>query len=287
MPEPQTPTTSGKQVDTSAASPSLQGGTSVTLAIDGAIALITLNRPDAYNAIDASMTEGLAAAMAEVESADAIRVIVLNGAGKGFCSGGDLNFFASRGDDLRGSVDRLLGQGHRFLQALRDTRKLVLVSVHGAAAGAGLSLAAAGDFCIAASDAVFVSGYAKLGVSPDMGGTANMTRAVGLRRAMRVFFLDDRLSAGEAERLGIVSRVVAPELLAEETHKLAQALAAIPAQAAVSTKLLLQRAASTPLAEQLEAELEFFQTCVLTPVTQAALQRFADKAPSPTEQERT
>ncbi len=274
-------------MNTSAASLILQEGASVTLTIDGAIALITLNRPDSYNAIDASMTEGLVAAMAEVEAADAIRVIVLKGAGKGFCSGGDLAFFASRGDDLRGSVHRLLGQGHRFLQALRDTPKLVLVSVHGAAAGAGLSLAVAGDFCIATADAVFVPGYAKLGVSPDMGGTANMARAVGLRRAMRVFFLEDRLSAVDAERLGIVSRIVAPDSLAEETGRLARALAAISPAAAAATKLLLRQAGTTPLAEQLEAELESFQNCVHTSVTQSALQRFADKAARPIEQNRT
>jgi enoyl-CoA hydratase/carnithine racemase len=265
-------------VNTSTASLPLEESASVTLTIDGVVALITLNRPGAYNAIDASMTEGLVAAMAEVQAADAIRVIVLKGAGKGFCSGGDLAFFAGQGDELRGSVDRLLAQGHRFLQALRDTQKLVLVSVHGAAAGAGFSLAVAGDFCIAAADAVFVTGYAKLGVSPDMGGTANMTRAIGLRRAMRVFFLEDRLSAADAERLGIVSRVVAPDSLDEETRRLAQTLAAIPAAAAASTKRLLQQAASTPLAEQLQAELESFQACVHTPVTQSALQRFADKA---------
>jgi len=250
----------------------------VNLEIDGAIAQITLNRPDTYNAIDAGMTQGLAAAIADIESMPEVRVILLKGAGKGFCSGGDLAFFASRGESLRPTVDRMLRDGHRFLEALRSTRKLVVVSVHGVAAGAGLSLAVAGDFCIAASDATFVPGYAKLGVSPDLGGTANMTRAIGIRRAMRLYFLEERITAAEAERLGIVSRIVEPHLLAEETRRIARALAEIPLAAAQSTKSLLRQATTTPFAQQLEAELESFQACVHTATTQSELRRFADQA---------
>ena len=253
----------------------VQSAPSVILTIDGAIAFITLNRPNAYNAIDGAVTEGLVSAMLEIESSAAIRVIVLRGEGKGFCAGGDLAYFASRGDDLRASVGQLLEDGHRFLKALRATRKLVLVSVHGAAAGAGLSLVVAGDFCIASADAVFVPGYAKLGVSPDMGGTANMVRAIGLRRAMRVFLLEDRMNAAEAERLGIVSKIVDPSSLADETLKLARSLAAIPPAAAESTKALLRQASDTLFTDQLEAELESFQACIHSPTTLAALHRFA------------
>ena len=255
-------------------------GPSVRLTFDGPVALITLNRPEAYNAINTSMTEGLVAAMKDIESSADVRVIVLRGEGKGFCAGGDLTFFASQGDALRRTVDQMLGDGHRFLQSLQDTRKLVLVSVHGAAAGAGLSLVVAGDFCIAASDAVFVAGYGKLGVSPDLGGTANMTRAIGLRRAMRVFFVEDRMSAALAEQLGIVSKVVQPSSLAEETMKLAHKLAQVPQAGAEATKALLRQALATPFAVQLEAELESFQACVHSPATQAALLRFGGKPAS-------
>ena len=249
----------------------------VTFTVDGSIAFITLDRPDAYNAIDSRTATGLCAAMSQIEASDAIRVIVLRGAGKGFCSGGDLAFFASRGDSLRATVDEMLGEGNRFLRALRETRKFVLVSVHGAAAGAGLSLVMAGDFCIAAADALFVPGYAKLGVSPDLGGTANTVQALGLRRAMRLFFLEERLSAADAERLGIVSKVVEPASLAEETLKLARSLAAIPPLAAESTKVLLRQAVTTPFAAQLDAEVESFQRCVHTAATKAALQGFVLK----------
>lgn len=249
----------------------------VALALQGPIAFITLDRPEAYNAIDADVTHCLRVAIDTIEQSADTRVIVLRGAGKGFCAGGDLPFFAAQGDGLRQTVDTMLDDGNRFLVALRETNKLVVASVHGAAAGAGLSLVMACDFCIAASDASFVPAYARLAVSPDMGGTANMIRALGLRNAMRVFFLEDRLTAADAERLGIVSRIVAPGELAEATLAMAQRLADLPRAAAESTKALLRQALHTGLAEQLAAELASFQDCIHGAETQAALQRFSQK----------
>lgn len=247
---------------------------SVVLATHGPVAFITLNRAEAYNAITADVTRLLRAAMSEIDRSTDVRVIVLRGAGAGFCAGGDLPFFAAQGDALRQTVDRMLDDGGRFLQALRDTDKPVIASVHGAAAGAGLSLVVACDFCIAASDALFVPAYAKLAVSPDMGGTANMVRAIGLRNAMRVFFLEDRLTAAQAERLGIVSRVVDPSTLADETLAVALRLADLPRTAAESTKALLRRATTSALTEQLDAERASFQRCIHGPETQSALRRF-------------
>jgi enoyl-CoA hydratase/carnithine racemase len=252
---------------------------SVVLTKHGAVAFITLNRPDAYNAINSEVTRLLLAAISDIEKSAQTRVIVLRGAGKGFCAGGDLPFFAAQGDKLRTTVDQMLGDAGRFLQALRDTNKLVIASVHGTAAGAGLSLAVACDFCIAAANAVFVPAYTKLAVSPDMGGTANMVRAIGYRNAMRVFFLEDRLSAEQAERLGIVSRIVEPSALSEATLGLAQRLAQLPQAGCESTKALLRQASCTELSEQLAAELDSFQSCIQGPETQAALRRFGQKQP--------
>ncbi len=249
----------------------------VKLHVDDAIAFITLDRPAAYNAIDSAMTRALALAMDRIEALPDLRVIVLRGAGKGFCAGGDLGFFASRGDGLREAVDEVLSHGHRFLQALQESAKLVLVSVHGSAAGAGLSLVLAGDFCIAAQEAFFVPAYRKLGVSPDMGGTASAVRALGLRQAMRMHFLEERMSAAEAQRLGIVSRIVAADRLEEATLQLARELAALPEPAAAGTKRLLRGAVEAPLAAQLEAERLSFQAAVHAPATQAALQRFVGR----------
>ena len=249
----------------------------VALTLQGPIAFITLDRPETYNAIDADVTQHLRAAMDTIERSTDTRVIVLRGTGKGFCAGGDLPFFAAQGDRLRQTVDTMLDDGNAFLVALRETNKLVVASVHGAAAGAGLSLVMACDFCIAASDASFVPAYARLAVSPDMGGTANMVRALGLRNAMRVYFLEDRLTAADAEQLGIVSRIVAPADLDVATLDMARRLADLPRAAAESTKALLRQAPNTGLAEQLAAELAAFQACIHGPATQAALQRFNQK----------
>jgi enoyl-CoA hydratase/carnithine racemase len=249
----------------------------VVLTHEGPVSFITLNRPNAYNAIDAEVTRLLWAAIAEIEASPVARVVVLGGAGKGFCAGGDLPFFAAQGDGLRQTVDRMLDDGGRFVQALRDTDKLVIASVHGVAAGAGLSLVVACDFCIAASDAVFIPAYAKLAVSPDMGGTANLVRAIGYRQAMRVFFLEDRLTAAEAARVGIVGRVVEPSELPDATLALALRLSGLSRVSAESTKALLRQASRTGLAEQLAAELHSFQACIHGPQTQAALSRFSQK----------
>jgi enoyl-CoA hydratase/carnithine racemase len=246
----------------------------VVLTHDGPVSFITLNRPHAYNAIDAEVTRSLAAAIAEIDASPVTRVVVLRGAGKGFCAGGDLPFFAAQGDDLRRTVDRMLDDGARFLQALRNTDKLIIASVHGTAAGAGLSLVVACDFCIAASDAVFVPAYAKLAVSPDMGGTANLVRAIGYRHAMRVCFLEDSLTAADAERIGIVSRIVEPWALPDATLALALRLSGLSRTSAESTKALLRQASRTELPEQIAAELVSFQACIHGPETQAALKRF-------------
>ncbi|HEY9239653.1 MAG TPA: enoyl-CoA hydratase/isomerase family protein [Burkholderiaceae bacterium] len=252
-------------------------GPGVVLSLEGAIAFVTLNRPDAYNAIDADVTRLLREAIDEIERSTQVRVIVLRGAGKGFCAGGDLPFFAAQGTGLREAVDRMLDDGNHFLQALRSTNKLVVASVHGAAAGAGLSLVMACDFCIAASDAVFVPAYAQLAVSPDMGGTAHMVRAIGVRNAMRVFFLEDRFDALQAERLGIVSRVVDAPSLSEATLALALRLAGLSRTSSEATKALLRQAPLTDLRTQLAAELDAFQTCIHGAETQAALRTFTHK----------
>ncbi len=249
----------------------------VVLTHDGPVSFITLNRPHAYNAIDAEVTRSLSAAIAEIEASPVARVVVLRGAGNGFCAGGDLPYFAAQGDELRRTVERMLDDGARFLQALQNTDKLVIASVHGTAAGAGLSLVVACDFCIAASDAVFVPAYATLAVSPDMGGTANLVRAIGYRQAMRVCFLEDRLTAADAERFGIVSRIVDPWALPDATLALALRLSGLSRACAESTKALLRQASRTELSEQLAAESDSFQACIHGPETQAALERFNQK----------
>src|ERR1700758_328302 len=159
------------------------------LRIDGAVATITLNRPAAFNSIDLSIAKKLEQLSAEVEASDEIKVLVIEGEGRAFCAGGDLQTIgaAATADTIAPVVGELLKHYHAFITTLRRMPKIVLSSVHGQAAGAGLSLAFVPDLCIAAEDARFTPAYARLGVSPDGGGTAGVTAAVGQRRALQIF----------------------------------------------------------------------------------------------------
>ena len=180
------------------------------LSLEGPIATITLNRPAAFNSIDLSIAKKLEALGAEVEASDDIRVLVIEGAGRAFCAGGDLQTIgaAAAADTIAPVVGELLQHYHAFITMLRRMPKIVLASVHGSAAGAGLSLAFVADLCIATEDARFTPAYAKLGVSPDGGGTVGVVAAVGVRRALQIYLAEDSFSAAQALSWGLVTRVV-------------------------------------------------------------------------------
>jgi enoyl-CoA hydratase/carnithine racemase len=159
------------------------------LRIEGPIATITLNRPAAFNSIDLSIAKKLEQLAAEVAADGSVRVLVIEGVGRAFCAGGDLQTIgaAAAADNIAPVVGELLQHYHAFITGLRQMPKIVLASVHGSAAGAGLSLAFVADLCIAAEDARFTPAYAKLGVSPDGGGTVGVAASVGPRRACKSF----------------------------------------------------------------------------------------------------
>src|SRR5438876_1889178 len=198
------------------------------LRIEGPIATITLNRPAAFNSVDLSIARKLEALSAEVEASDDIRVLVIEGQGRAFCAGGDLQTIsaAAAADTVAPVIGELLHHYHAFITTLRRMPKIVLASVHGSAAGAGLSLAFVADLCIAAEDARFTPAYAKLGVSPDGGGTVGVVASVGARRALQIYLAEDSFSATQAYDWGLVAKIVpAPELKAatrDLAHRLAQ-----------------------------------------------------------------
>src|SRR6476660_1411782 len=194
------------------------------LRIDGPIATITLNRPAAFNSIDLSIAKKLEALGAAVEANADIRVLVIEGEGRAFCAGGDLQTIgaAAEANNIAPVVGEMLAHYHAFITALRRMPKLVLASVHGSAAGAGLSLAFVADLCIAAEDARFTPAYSKLGVSPDGGGTVGVTAAVGTRRALQIYLAEDSFSAAQAYDWGLVAKVVPAAELKVATRELAQ-----------------------------------------------------------------
>src|SRR5579871_3050516 len=249
------------------------------LSIDDAIATITLNRPAAFNAIDLSIARKLEQLAAEVEGSHEVKVLVLEGTGRAFCAGGDLQTIgaAAAADSIAPVVGEMLHHYHAFITALRRMPKIVLASVHGSAAGAGLSLAFMADLCIATEDARFTPAYAKIGVSPDGGGTVGVTAAVGPRRALQIFLAEDSFSAAQAERWGLVVKVVPAAELKAATRELAHKLAQNTPAAIAATKMLIQRAPNNPIEQQLEAERDAIIDCMHTDEARAAIEKFTKK----------
>ena len=249
------------------------------LRVEGPIATITLNRPAAFNAIDLSIAKKLEECGAKVEASVDVRVLVIEGAGRAFCGGGDLQTIgaAAAADTVAPVVGELLHHYHAFITALRRMPKIVLASVHGSAAGAGLSLAFVCDLCIAADDARFTPAYAKLGVSPDGGGTVGVVAAVGARRALQIFLAEDGFSAAQAFQWGLVTKVVPAAELKAATRELAHRLAQNAPSAIAATKALISRAPTTPIEQQLDAERDGIIDCMHTAEFRAAVNKFVNK----------
>jgi 2-(1,2-epoxy-1,2-dihydrophenyl)acetyl-CoA isomerase len=225
----------------------------------GAVALVTLNRPQALNSFTRAMHQELWAAFDRIEADKAIRALVITGAGRGFCAGADLaEFDFEPGPDLvqRADPGPIIEQAFnptvRRLQALRVP---TVAAVNGVAAGAGASLAMTCDLAIAAPGAGFIQAFSKIGLVPDAGGTWFLVKRLGLARALGCAMLGDKLSAKDAKEQGMIWDV-APEGedCVEAAIKLAQRLATMPTKALVETRRLLRAAASNELDAQLDAE---------------------------------
>jgi enoyl-CoA hydratase/carnithine racemase len=249
------------------------------LRIEGAIATITLNRPEAFNSVNLAIAKKLEQLAIEVEGNDGVRVLVIEGEGRAFSAGGDLQTIgaATEANTIAPVVGEMLKHYHAFIESLRRMPKIVLTSVHGSAAGAGMGLAFVADLCIAAEDARFTPAYAKIGVSPDGGSTVGIVGTVGVRRALQIFLAEDSFSAQQAYDWGLVAKVVpAPELKAA-TRQFAERLARNSIAAIGGTKALLYQAAVTPTKQQLDAEEAGIIGCMQTEEFRVAVKKFTGK----------
>jgi len=247
------------------------------LSVDGAVATITLNRPSAFNSINLAIAQRLEQLATQVADDDNIRVLVIEGNGKAFCAGGDLQTLGNAGERIVPVVHELLSHYHAFIRSLRQMPKIVIASVHGSAAGAGLSLAFIADMCIAASDARFTAAYNKIAVSPDGGGTVGVTEIVGSRRALQIFLAEDSFSAAHAYEWGLLAKVVPPDELKQATRELAQRIARNAPASIKTTKELIHAASSTTLVAQLEAEANGIAACMQTEAYRTAVAKFLGK----------
>ena len=226
------------------------------------ITTITLCRPDRLNAFIGHMRRDLAEALEHTGSDRNVRVVVITGAGRAFCAGGDIAFMAElmqRRDAEEFS--RILGAGRRVILAIRQMSKPVIASINGPASGAGCNLAFACDMRIASNTATFSQSFAKVGLHPDWGGTYFLPRLVTPNKACEMFFLGETIDAAEAMRLGIVNQVVAPKELEAATQQLAQRLRAAPPIALAAAKHAVYMSQAAELEEMLRYETEAQLRC--------------------------
>ena len=229
---------------------------------DSGITTITLNRPEKLNALAGLMRRDLAEALEAAGSDRNVHVVIITGAGRAFCAGGDVKAMADLIDRQNAKeFSRLLGSARRVITGIRQMTKPVIASINGPAAGAGFNLALACDLRIASTTATFSQSFAKVGLHPDWGGTFFLPRLVTPNKACEMFFLGEAIGAEEALRLGIVNYVVEAANLEGETRKLAQRLRDSPTIALSAAKQAVYRSEAAELDEMLRHESEAQMRC--------------------------
>lgn len=235
------------------------------VSISAGIATLTMNRPEARNALSMEMRSQLCDALHDIELDDAVRCVVLTGAGEHFMAGGDVK---GMGESVKKPAAEIkkefmlrIHDLHPIMFAMRRMPKPIIASCRGAAAGAGVSIALACDLVIASADAFFTLAYCKIGTSPDGSSSFHLPRAVGIKKAMEIALLGDRFDAQTAKDIGMINFVVADADLSKETEKLAARLASGPTHVYGNTKALFYRSLESEFESQLQAEAEYFADC--------------------------
>jgi len=243
----------------------------------GNVALITLNRPHAANGIDIPLSRELMMAAIECDENPAIRAVVITGAGKMFCAGGDLISFSSFGDKIAHGIKEITTYLHAATSRFARMNAPVITAINGTAAGAGMSLAIAGDYVIAGEAAKFTMAYTAAGLSPDGSSTFYLPRLIGLRRAQELILTNRRLSAQEAFEWQLVNRVVPDADMLPEAMKLAEQFANGPTVAFGTVKKLLIATYDQSLETQMELEARGIAAMTQTKDGKEGVAAFAGK----------
>jgi 2-(1,2-epoxy-1,2-dihydrophenyl)acetyl-CoA isomerase len=230
----------------------------VTYETAGGVATITMDRPDALNALSRQLTTDLTAAITKAV-ADGARAVVVTGNGRAFCSGGDLREMKAMAETegrLEAFLEGPLEALHELVRLIRETPVPFVAAVNGVCAGAGVNVALACDMVIAADDATFREAFVRVGLTPDCGGTFFLPRAIGEKRAAEMFMTGDAVNAPRAVEIGMINSVVPAADLMAEAGKLAEKFAAAPTGAIGRIKKMLNASASNDLTTQLALEHE-------------------------------
>jgi 2-(1,2-epoxy-1,2-dihydrophenyl)acetyl-CoA isomerase len=229
--------------------------TEVTHTITAQVAYLTLNRPETLNALTPDQRDRLIELLAQSSADPEVRAVVLTGTGRGFCAGADLRGGSATGERVPGDVARTLRLGaQRLIGAVLDCEKPVIAAVNGTAAGLGAHLALACDLVLAAESARFIEVFVRRGLVPDGGGAYLLARLVGPQRAKELMFFGDALGAADAERFGLVNRVVPDGELEKTAREWAERLAIGPTRALALTKQLVNASLDTDRASAFAAE---------------------------------
>ncbi len=250
--------------------------------VKDAIATLTLNRPERLNALGGTLRDDLHDAVLRASGDGDVRVIVVTGAGKGFCSGGDVKAMneVKEGRAERPLIDKVAPLRDRVLLAMRDAPQPVIAAVNGAAAGAGMNLALGCDIRLASTAAKFTQAFVKRGLHPDWGGTYFLPRIVGMAKACELIFTGEVIDAQTALGLGIVSAVHPPEELMPATYELARKIAAGPPIAIRLAKRALYHGLDVDLRSALEFETFAQNIASETEDAREGIRAFVEKRPA-------
>jgi 2-(1,2-epoxy-1,2-dihydrophenyl)acetyl-CoA isomerase len=246
--------------------------------LDGQVSCITLNRPEALNALTPGQRDRIIELLAQASGDPDVRAVVLTGTGRGFCAGADLRGGAGAGDPVAGDVARVIRLGaQRLIGAVLDCEKPVIAAVNGTAAGIGAHLAFACDLVLAAESARFIEVFVRRGLVPDGGGAYLLPRLVGPRRAKELMFFGDALSAPDAERLGLVNRVVPDGELDKTAREWAARLATGPTRALALTKQLVNASLDSDRSTAFAAEATAQEINMTTADAKEGLASFVER----------
>jgi 2-(1,2-epoxy-1,2-dihydrophenyl)acetyl-CoA isomerase len=242
------------------------------------VAYITLNRPEAANAMNLELARELEEVALECEESSQVRAVLLTGAGKMFCGGGDVKAFAAQETThLPAYLKRVTLYLHQAIHRFARMRAPVVMAINGSAGGGGMSLACAGDLVLAGESAKFTMAYTRIGLTPDGSSTYYLPRIIGVRRTMELALTNRTLSANEALSLGLVTRVVPDDQLIAQAEALGNELAHGPTRAYGGVKRLLYSSFNTPLPEQMELESEWIADMARTWDAQEGMAAFVGK----------
>jgi 2-(1,2-epoxy-1,2-dihydrophenyl)acetyl-CoA isomerase len=255
----------------------MSGYEAIQFTLEKQVAWITLNRPEARNAVNDAMREELLAVLVDARTNPEVRALVITGAGKGFCTGADLSGRGGGPSGPGAAREMMRTRSQRLIRAVWELEKPVVAAVNGVAAGLGAHLAFASDLVIAAAGARFIEVFVRRGIAVDAGGAFLLPRLIGLAKAKELVFFGDDLDAEEALRIGLVNKVVPPERLQDAAREWAGRLAQGPTYAIGMSKRLLNRSLESDLETALEEEA--LAQCLVTQSedTEEGMRAFMEK----------